>query len=168
MRRIARDPAYTYADEVRTSVKDSLLRDFFLGFVKIHVLKHASREPVYGLALISELGRHGYHLGPGSLYPLLHSLEEAGFLSREDRIAGGRVRKYYVTTEVGAEALDEARLKIRELVKEVLEGGGPEHLPDPSGELDELAIGGSKAPASAKRKPSRARRRNELTPGRPT
>jgi DNA-binding PadR family transcriptional regulator len=134
-------------------MKDSLLRDFFLGFVKIHVLNHASREPVYGLALISELGRHGYRLGPGSLYPLLHSLEAAGFLNRENSIVDGRVRKYYVGTKLGAKALDEARVKIRELVKEVLEGGGPEHLPDPSEEPDaeELDIGRRKAKVSANR-----------------
>lgn len=112
-------------------MRESLVHDFFLGFVKIHVLQHATREPVYGLALIDELGRHGYRLGPGTLYPLLHSLEEAGFLDREDRIVGGRVRKYYLGTQAAEEALEEARLKIRELVDEVLEGGGPEHLPDP-------------------------------------
>lgn len=101
--------------------RDDLLRDFFLGFVKIHVLQHASRAPVYGLALIDELGRHGYRLGPGSLYPLLHGLEQAGFLDREDQIVGGRIRKYYVSTEAGERALDEARLKVRELVDEVLD-----------------------------------------------
>jgi DNA-binding PadR family transcriptional regulator len=107
--------------------RDDLLRDFFLGFVKIHVLQHASRAPVYGLALIDELGRHGYRLGPGSLYPLLHGLEQAGFLAREDQIVSGRIRKYYVSTEAGERALDEARLKVRELVDEVLDsddGGG--------------------------------------------
>jgi DNA-binding PadR family transcriptional regulator len=99
---------------------DDLLRDFLLGFVKIHVLQHASRAPVYGFALIDELGRHGYRLGPGSLYPLLHRLERAGFIARVDRIVGGRIRKYCISTEAGERALDEARMKIRELVDEVL------------------------------------------------
>jgi PadR family transcriptional regulator, regulatory protein PadR len=112
---------------------DDLLRDFFLGFVKIHVLQHASRAPVYGLALIEELGRHGYRLGPGSLYPLLHSLEEAGFLTRADRIVSGRIRKYYVSTGAGERALDEARMKVRELVDEVLEGADLDQLADPTG-----------------------------------
>jgi DNA-binding PadR family transcriptional regulator len=145
-------------------MRESLLRDFFLGFVKIHVLQHAAREPVYGLALIDELGRHGYRLGPGSLYPLLHSLEEAGFLKREDRVVGGRVRKYYVSTEAGAEALDEARLKIRELVKEVLEGGGPEHLPEPSGELAMEEPAADDAPVvSNDHKRKRARSRSKAS-----
>jgi len=106
-----------------------MLRDFFLGFVKVHVLHHAAREPVYGLALIAELQRHGYDLSPGTLYPLLHSLEADGYITREERIVGGKVRKYYAITEDGRRALDEARAKVRELVGEVLEGQGPLALP---------------------------------------
>jgi PadR family transcriptional regulator, regulatory protein PadR len=105
-----------------------MLRDFFLGFVKVHVLHHASQEAVYGLALMEELRRHGYEIGPGTLYPLLHGLAEAGYLAREDRIVGGKVRKYYTATNQGREALAEAKEKIRELVDEVLEGQGPEFL----------------------------------------
>lgn len=37
---------------------------------------------MYGLALIAELRRHGYELSPGTLYPVLHQLEGAGYLSR--------------------------------------------------------------------------------------
>lgn len=98
-----------------------MLRDFFLGFIKIHILHHAAIEPVYGLELIEELGRHGYALSPGTLYPVLHDLEEAGYLEREDRVVGGKVRKYYSITDLGSEALAEARLKIAELVGEVLD-----------------------------------------------
>lgn len=102
-----------------------MLRDFFLGFVKIHVLHHAAQEPIYGLAMIEELGRHGYELSPGTLYPTLHALEEEGLLAREERLVEGRVRKYYTATDEGRAALAEAREKIRELVEEVLEGRGP-------------------------------------------
>lgn len=109
-----------------------MFREFFLGFVKIHVLHHAAQHPVYGLALIDELRRHGYALSPGTLYPLLRGLEEAGYLLREDRIVGGKVRKYYSITEQGRQALTEARKKIAELVHEVLEGVGPVSLPEPA------------------------------------
>lgn len=108
-----------------------MIRDFFLGFVKIHILHHAGHEPVYGLALIEELQRHGYTLGPGTLYPILHDLEASGYLSREDRVVSGKVRKYYRLTAQGREALVEARTKIAELVDEVLEEGGPRHLAEP-------------------------------------
>jgi DNA-binding PadR family transcriptional regulator len=118
-----------------------MLRDFFLGFVKVHVLHHAAQEPVYGLALLAELRRHGYELGPGTLYPLLHGLEAAGYLAREDRVVGGKVRKYYTITDAGRLALAEARLKIAELVDEVLEDHGPGRLPEPAADGEEGAPG---------------------------
>lgn len=100
---------------------NKMLRDFFLGFVKVHVLHHASRGPVYGVWFMEELARHNYHLSPGTLYPLLHNLEAAGYLKREERIVEGKVRKYYQITSLGSEALTEARSKIRELVDEIME-----------------------------------------------
>jgi len=98
-----------------------MLREFFLGFIKIHILHHAGEEPVYGLALIGELRRHGYELSPGTLYPVLHQLETAGYLRRLNRVVSGKVRKYYVLTRRGGQALSDARRKIGELVGEVLE-----------------------------------------------
>jgi len=117
-----------------------MLRDFVLGFVKIHVLHHAAQEPVYGLALIDELRRHGYEVGPGTPYPLLHGLEAAGYLTREEGVIGGKVRKYYVITDAGRAALAEVKPKIAELVDEVLEGHRPAKLPEPAADDEEEGI----------------------------
>lgn len=111
-------------------MNDALLRDVLLGFIKVHILHHAAQSPVYGLALIEELRRHGYELSPGTLYPILHGLHEAGYLSISSRVVGGKVRKYYTITPRGREALAELRPKIGELVSEVLQGEGPISLPD--------------------------------------
>lgn len=97
-----------------------MIRDFFLGFIKIHILYHAAQEPVYGVELIEELARHGYDLGPGTLYPTLHRLHQQGYLSQESCVVDGRTRKYYAITDKGLDTLREARLKIAELVGEVL------------------------------------------------
>jgi PadR family transcriptional regulator PadR len=97
-----------------------MLRGFFLGFIKIHILHHAAEEPLYGLSLIEELRRHGYRLSPGTVYPILHSLTEAGYLVREDRVVGGKVRKYYSVTRAGRRALGQSRRQIVELVREVV------------------------------------------------
>jgi len=43
-------------------------RDLYAGLIRLHVLFHATKEPVYGLAMIDELGRHGYKLSAGTLY----------------------------------------------------------------------------------------------------
>jgi DNA-binding PadR family transcriptional regulator len=107
-----------------------MLRDFFLGFIKIHILHHAAHGPVFGLALIRELARHGYEVSPGTVYPILHELARAGYLAREDRVVHGKVRKYYRITPLGRQALEEVRVKIAELVAEVLQGEGPLSLAD--------------------------------------
>lgn len=98
-----------------------MLQDFFLGFIKIHILYHASKEPIYGAEIREELGRHGYRLSPGTLYPTLHRLEKDGYLTRQSQVVAGKVRNYYAITEKGRGALNEARNKIRELVAEVIE-----------------------------------------------
>ena len=96
-------------------------REFFLGFIKVHILYHASKEPIFGVEIAEELSRHGYNLSPGTLYPTLHRLEKEGYLERSPKVVGGKIRKYYTITERGLEVLNEARRKIRELVDEVLE-----------------------------------------------
>lgn len=97
-----------------------MLRDFFLGFIKVHILHHAAHEPIYGVAIIEELHRHGYELSPGTLYPILHSMEQSGYLKQHPETVQGKVRKYYTITDQGREALREAKQKIRELVDEVM------------------------------------------------
>ena len=98
-----------------------MLRDFFLGFIKIHILHHASKEPVYGLWLIEELGRHGYKLSAGTLYPILHRLEQEKLLKSYSENVSGKIRKYYRTTSKGDGMLLEVKEKIKELVEEVME-----------------------------------------------
>ena len=101
-------------------MKDELLRGIFLSFVRVHVLHHAVEGEIYGVEMIEELGRHGYSLGPGTVYPLLHSMETSGYLVCEKRVVGGKIRKYYRSTEEGRLALKELRAKIQELIEEVL------------------------------------------------
>jgi PadR family transcriptional regulator PadR len=93
--------------------------DLFLGFVKLHILYHAGREPVYGLWLIEELTEHGYRLSPGTLYPILHGLQEDRLLSSETRVVEGKARKYYRLTSAGRKALEEGKKKAQELLREL-------------------------------------------------
>lgn len=97
-----------------------IFRDIFLAFVRVHLLHHAAEGRIYGQAMRQELARHGYDLSPGTLYPIFHSLEEGGYLSSEQEIVSGKVRKYYRITAPGRELLQTLRPKIRELVGEVL------------------------------------------------
>ena len=96
-------------------------REIFYGLIRIHVLVHASDEPIFGLAMKEELEHHGYRIGPGTLYPLLHGLERSGLLtSRIDKVDGGR-RRVYRITPAGRRALEKAKEKVDELHHELHE-----------------------------------------------
>lgn len=102
-------------------MSNTIVRDIFLAFVRVHILHHATRGPIFGLEMIEELGHHGYTLSPGTLYPIFHTLEKAGLLSTEGKVVNGKMRKYYRATTKGRRMLAEAREKIQELVGEVIE-----------------------------------------------
>jgi len=98
-----------------------LIRDFFLGFIKIHILYHTGKRPFYGQELKEELEEHGYSISYGTLYPLLHRLCADGYLRLEERNVEGKIRKYYALTASGTELLGEAKKKMRELFDEVMD-----------------------------------------------
>lgn len=96
-------------------------QDLYAGLIRLHILHHASREPVFGLWFIEELGRHGYKLSPGTLYPLLHGLERKGYLRSATQRSGKNLRRMYQATPLGRKALAAARQKVSELFGELLE-----------------------------------------------
>jgi DNA-binding PadR family transcriptional regulator len=96
-------------------------QELYIGLVRLHVLHHAAEEPIFGLGIIRELGRHGYRLGPGTVYPLLHSLERRGWLRTSVQLVEGRRRRTYAATAAGRHALKLARQRVRELYEEMLE-----------------------------------------------
>lgn len=106
---------------ITEKVTDSLVREFLLGFIKIHILHHAAKEKIYGKEFQGELARHGYALSFGTIYPVFHKLERDGYLRSEKKNAGGRLRKYYSITPKGRRALEYSKSKTRELFTELEE-----------------------------------------------
>ncbi len=100
-------------------MENRIIRKLFLGFINIHVLHHAQKEPFYGSWMIEELKRHGYEMSAGTMYPILHGLERDGLLQSENRVISGKVRKYYAITELGSSVLSESRKIAFELFKEI-------------------------------------------------
>ena len=96
-----------------------MIRTFFLGFIRLHIVYHASKEPIFGLDMIRELARHGYELSPGTLYPILHNLEKEGYLLSKNQVVKGKVRKYYQATPSGIKALSQAIDNVNELICEI-------------------------------------------------
>lgn len=104
-------------------MKEKILRKLFLGFIQVHILYHAKKEPIYGTWMMKELAGHGYKMSPGTLYPLLKKMEKEGLLSKAEENVDGRIIKFYRTTQIGDEILAEATEKAGQLIHEVEEGG---------------------------------------------
>jgi DNA-binding PadR family transcriptional regulator len=96
-------------------------RDLYSGLIRLHVLHHAAEGPVFGLGMIEELGRHGYRISPGSLYPLLQRLEKRGYLRSKEERNGKSLRRVYRATPLGRRALAAAKVKVRELFHELIQ-----------------------------------------------
>jgi PadR family transcriptional regulator PadR len=105
--------------DIATDVDD---QDLYSGFIRLHILHHAVKEPIFGLGMIEELARHGYRLSAGTLYPMLHGLEARGYLKSSGRRSGARIRRVYRATPAGRRALAAARAKVRELFGEMFHG----------------------------------------------
>lgn len=93
----------------------------YSGLIRLHILHHATHEPIFGLGIMQELGRHGYRIGPGTIYPMLHAMERSGLLKSRALKRAGRAQRAYRATPAGRKALAEAREKVQELFEELFE-----------------------------------------------
>ncbi|MHC4572406.1 MAG: PadR family transcriptional regulator [Planctomycetota bacterium] len=79
------------------------------GNVETLLLAILDSGPSYGYAIAKELNRRSQgilQLGEGTIYPVLHRLEEKKLISARWRLAeNGRQRKYYRLTAKGRRAL---------------------------------------------------------------
>jgi DNA-binding PadR family transcriptional regulator len=120
--------------------RDADDKDLYSGLIRLHILYHAAEEPIFGLRMVEELGRHGYKLSTGTLYPILHGLEKKGYLrSREHRL-GRTTRRVYRATALGRKALLKAKERVSELFGELFEAE-----PLPNGRRGKVARGRSVA-----------------------
>jgi PadR family transcriptional regulator PadR len=107
-----------------------VLRDLELGAIRAHILHHAAQERIYGVWMADELARHGYAIGYGTLYPMLHRMAEEGLLRCEARRQGSQLHKYYTATDAGRKTLHLVQHLLRELYHELVE----ESVDDAQGE----------------------------------
>jgi len=91
------------------------------GLIPFHILLHAEQQEIYGQWMIEELHHHGYRIGPGTLYPMLHRLTERGYLRVREEHLGKTRRRYYRLTTKGRKALAQARHHVSELFGEMAE-----------------------------------------------
>lgn len=74
------------------------------GSMTMLILRLLSDGDMYGYEMIDTLRKRSqnvFELKAGTLYPLLHGLEEKGLLRVYERDHGGKTRKYYSITKEG-------------------------------------------------------------------
>lgn len=96
-------------------------QELYSGLIRLHILHHACKESIFGREMIQELTRHGYRVGAGTLYPMLHGMERQGWLRSSAESKGGGVRRVYSATAPGKKALLAAKKKVQELSGELFD-----------------------------------------------
>jgi PadR family transcriptional regulator, regulatory protein PadR len=110
-------------------MRDPVVREFLLTFWKIHILHHAAEaRGVYGQWMLEELGRHGYRLSPGTLYPLLARMARRGWIRATETERSRDPRVYHITAE-GSAVLKRLRVSFGELQHEVGRSSGARRSP---------------------------------------
>ena len=93
--------------------------DLLRGLIRLHILFHAVEGDLYGQWMIHELARHGYRVGAGTLYPMLSAMERKGYLKSKRQRMGRTFRRVYRATALGKSAYKVAKLKVRDLSREL-------------------------------------------------
>lgn len=87
------------------------------GSMTLLLLRLLSEKDMYGYEMIDTLRKKSenvFELKAGTLYPLLHGLEEKGMLLVYEKECGGKVRKYYSLTREGRKMLEKKVQEWRE------------------------------------------------------
>ena len=79
------------------------------GTLDVLILKALALEPMHGLGIsrrIAQVTNDAFHVKPGSLFPALHRMEEAGWLTAEwGDSENNRRAKFYRLTKLGLRQL---------------------------------------------------------------
>ena len=92
------------------------------GSMTMLILRLLDEKDMYGYEMIETLrakSKNVFELKAGTLYPLLHTLEEKQFVTSYEQEVLGKVRKYYSITKDGRGHLEEKRTQWEEYAQAV-------------------------------------------------
>ena len=76
------------------------------------LLRLLEEKDMYGYEMIETLREKSnniFQLKAGTLYPLLHSMEQKGYLRVYEDMANGKIRRYYSLTRAGKKFLSDRK-----------------------------------------------------------
>lgn len=92
------------------------------GSVTMLLLKLLDERDMYGyemIATLRECSQNVFELKAGSLYPLLHGLEDKNVVTSYEKEVIGKTRKYYSLTKEGRNLLNHKEKEWKEYAKAV-------------------------------------------------
>lgn len=87
-------------------------RELLKGSTDMIVLSLLENENMYGYQMIKELSKKSekvFEFQEGTLYPILHGLEEKNYITSYWENSGSKKRKYYTITKEGKKHLKEKK-----------------------------------------------------------
>ncbi len=100
----------------------SVNKSLISGSTSMLILNLLAEKDMYGYEMIEVLHKqsnHVFDLKAGTLYPLLHTLEEQAYLESYEDLESAKVRKYYRITKSGRKYLKEKKEEWMEYSKAV-------------------------------------------------
>ena len=97
-------------------------RSLVSGSMGMLILRLLSEKDMYGYEMIDTLKKRSenvFELKAGTLYPLLHGMEEKKFLNSYEQEVLRKVRKYYQITPEGRKHLEQKKEEWKEYSKAV-------------------------------------------------
>ena len=95
--------------------------DLLRGTLDLLVLKALSLEPLHGVGIsrrITQITKEAFQVSFGSLFPVLHRMEESGWVEAEWRSSDNNRRaKYYRLTSAGRAQLKDEERQWNQVVK---------------------------------------------------
>ncbi len=92
------------------------------GSTMMLLLKLLENKDMYGYEMIETLKERSenvFELKAGTLYPLLHGMEEKGYVEAYEQEVSGKTRKYYALTKAGRKQLKVKEEEWKEYTKAV-------------------------------------------------
>ena len=92
------------------------------GSTMMLIMKLLEGKDMYGYEMIERLREQSenvFELKAGTLYPLLHSMEEKGYVESSEQSVAGKTRKYYSLTKAGKRQLGKKEEEWKEYSKAV-------------------------------------------------
>ena len=97
-------------------------RSLVSGSMGVMTLRLLTEKDMYGYEMIDTLKKRSenvFELKAGTLYPLLHGLEEKQFVTSYEQEVLGKVRKYYQITGEGKKHLEQKKSEWKEYSRAV-------------------------------------------------